>query len=634
MDIRALRGIAILLVLLHHARCPYLPGGFLGVDIFFVISGFLMSGMIDEALATRTFTFAAFYLRRARRLLPAAYATMAVTTLLSPVLLDSVEFAHYLWQLGGALTFVANMVLWRQADYFSAGAALKPLLHMWSLSLEEQYYIAVPVIMALSAIRWRLIIQIALTVLSLGACWMLLHRNPVAAFYLLPTRAWELGFGSACALAVRRGIVRPRPMAMARLGGAAIILLLPFITHEQEHPGAAAIIVCAATALLMIPGEQVEPLSPLLKPLMVVGDRSYSLYLVHWPLFAFAGNVFAVAVPSWVNAGLLLVSFAWAELQYRYVEQRFRHVGISAKSLLLLAAIPIVLLAFAAGSMPLVTTADTQVRQEPIGLSATCETYRTFAPTPPCRSGEAPATMVWGDSFAMAAANGIAASTPGGIIQATKAECGPFLNIAPVNALYTASWARRCIAFNRSVLDYLRHNPQITTVVLSSALAQYVPGAEDQGWRLAFDDGSDLRVHGQSLPMLVASVRQTVEAVRAMNKRVVLFAPPPRIDLDTARCNDRRDARKWTISPYPDCTFSRAEYIAKAHRLLGFVARIEAAAIVPVFDVGGYLCASGRCATKVDGVILYRDSGHLSAAGSRLLGTRMNWGERLARMAS
>lgn len=636
MDLQAMRGIAILFVLLHHARFRYLPGGFLGVDIFFVLSGFLMTGLIDEALEAGRFTFSGFYLRRARRLLPAAYATVAVTLILSMALLDSVEFANLVTQIAGTLTFLANIVLWRQADYFSAGAALKPLLHMWSLSLEEQYYIIVPVVMALSAARRRLPIQIVLTLASLVACCVLIQRNPVPTFYLLPTRAWELGFGSICALAVRRGIVRARPMVPVRLICVAILVLIPFCVNEQGHPGWAAIVICAATAVLMIPGAAPSTIPPLLRPLIWAGDRSYSLYLVHWPLFALANNVFATAVPAGVNAGLLLVGVGWAELQYRFVEQRCRHFRVSPRAIMLLIGIPVVLIVAAMAWRGVVTTPDTQVRQEPIGLSASCEASRIFTPTAPCQTGAAPTTLVWGDSFAMAIANGVAASTPGGIVQATKAECGPFLDIAPTNALYPPAWSRHCIDFNRSVLAYLRDNPQITTIILSSALAQYIPGAEDKDWRLAVHagNGETIAVGDQSLPLVRARLRTTIDAVRAMHRRVVLVAPPPQIDLDTARCNDRRRAGVWTLSAHPDCTFSRTEYDSRALPIRRFLARVVGDGIVPVFSMTPYLCASGQCVTRMDGVILYRDSAHLSAAGSRLLGTGMRWGDRLARMAS
>lgn len=633
-DIQAIRGVAIILVILHHARFPYLPGGFLGVDIFFVISGFLMTGMIDEALENGRFTFASFYLRRARRLLPAAYATMAVTALLSTVFLDSVEIKNFADQLAGSFGFVANVVLWRQTDYFSSGALLKPLLHMWSLSLEEQYYIALPLLMFIFSLRFRLPISIVLTFASLFLCIFYVDHNPVAAFYLLPTRAWELGIGSVAALLVRRRLVPTRPMPAVRIVCALTLLLVPLLASEQGHPGMAAIIVCAATGVLMIPGAQVTSLKLALKPLTIVGDRSYSLYLVHWPLFAFANNIFISAVPTYVNAGLLLMCLLWAELQYRLVEQRFRQFRVSTKNVALLVAVPIAIVALTAVWSRSVTTKDSAVRQEAIGLSPQCEFSVRFEPKPECMSGPASATMVWGDSFAMALSNGLAASSPGGIVQATKAVCGPFLDIAPSNYIYTRSWSEGCIGFNQSVVAYLKLHPEIKTVILSSALAQYVPGAEDKDWEMLSREGDRFRSQPQKLSLLAESLGRTVATVRSMGKHVILFAPPPIMDFDIARCLDRADAGQFSVSPYTDCTYTAGQHVAEWQPIHGFLDLIRQRNIAPIYSIEPFLCGSGRCITRLDGTMLYRDAAHLSAAGSRLLGKDMNWGRTVEKLAS
>ena len=633
-DIQAIRGIAIILVILHHARFPYLPGGFLGVDIFFVISGFLMTGMIDEAIENGRFTFASFYLRRARRLLPAAYATMAVTALLSAAFLDSVEIRNFAAQLAGSFGFVANMVLWRQADYFSSGALIKPLLHMWSLSLEEQYYFALPLLMFICSSRLRLPVSIGLTLASLFLCIFLVDHNPVAAFYLLPTRAWELGIGSVAALLVRRQLAPTRPMPAIRIACALVLFIVPLLATEQGHPGIAAITVCIATGVLMIPGAKDSNLRIALKPLTVVGDRSYSLYLVHWPLFAFANNIFISEVPAHVNAGLLLACFLWAELQYQAVEQRFRQFRASTKNVALLVVIPLALVALTAGWSQSVSTKDSAVRQEAIGLSPKCEFSLRFEPKPECISSPAPATMVWGDSFAMALSNGLAASSPRGIVQATKAVCGPFLDMAPSNYIYTRSWSEGCIGFNQSVIDYLKLHPEIKTVILSSALAQYVPGAEDKDWEAISREGGQFRSQPQKLSVLVESLGRTVATVRSMGKHVILFAPPPIMDFDIARCLDRAGAGQFLVSAYPDCTYTAAQHVAAWQPIHGFLGLIAQRNIVPIYSIEPFLCSSGRCATRLEGTMLYRDSAHLSAAGSRLLGKEMNWGPMTEKLAS
>ena len=187
IDIQALRGLAILLVLLHHGRLlPWLKAGHLGVDVFFVVSGYLITGILQRALAEGTFTFAGFYFRRTKRLLPAAYVTFAVTALLSALFLTRPETRDFTWQLLGAVTFTGNIALWMQTGYFEGAAHLKPLLHVWSLSIEEQYYLLLPAALVFTPRRFWKLGMLALVAGSVVLCFALLPSKPGAVFYLLP----------------------------------------------------------------------------------------------------------------------------------------------------------------------------------------------------------------------------------------------------------------------------------------------------------------------------------------------------------------------------------------------------------------------------------------------------------------
>jgi len=166
-DIQSLRGIAVLLVLLHHAKAPPFQGGYLGVDIFFVVSGFLITNLVARAVLSGTFSFADFCWRRARRLLPAAYVTIATCIMLSPFLLTDLEIGDFTKQVFGSVTFTANIVLWLQTGYFERAAELKPLLHTWSLSIEEQYYLILPAALVFAPRKLWLPAAAGLTVLSL-----------------------------------------------------------------------------------------------------------------------------------------------------------------------------------------------------------------------------------------------------------------------------------------------------------------------------------------------------------------------------------------------------------------------------------------------------------------------------------
>ena len=195
-DIQSLRGYAILIVVLFHAGLSYFPGGYLGVDIFFVISGFLITNLITKQIKEKTFSFREFYFRRAKRLLPAAYVTFVLSAVAALFLLTSQELIEFSQQLIGAVTFTANMVLWRQGTYFGVESSLKPLLHVWSLSIEEQYYFLLPAVLVVIPSRYWQRAMLFACLLSLLVCVAFYYIQTGAAFYLFPARAWELCIGS------------------------------------------------------------------------------------------------------------------------------------------------------------------------------------------------------------------------------------------------------------------------------------------------------------------------------------------------------------------------------------------------------------------------------------------------------
>ncbi|MBR0662132.1 acyltransferase family protein [Neoroseomonas oryzicola] len=632
VDIQALRGLAILLVLLHHAEWPWVPAGFLGVDIFFVISGFLITGLIDQALDDGRFTFRDFYTRRIRRLFPAAYATLTLTALVAPFLLDPLEYRDFAPQLAGAFGFFANVVLWQQSSYFGSGAALKPLLHMWSLSIEEQFYILLPPALLLCPCRLRPALVALMVLVSAGLCFTLVQLSPSATFYMLPTRAWELGLGALAALALRRRAGLRGPWPLLRLACASALLLLPLLASKDSHPGLAALLACLATAILLLPGAPGGRWQAGLAPLVWLGNRSYSLYLLHWPLFVFASHVFIGPVPPSLRALIVLASLGGAALQYRFVEQRFRGLDLTPLRLAGFVLVPLLLVGATYVASRSLTTPTTVARGGGQGLSPACDFRDRFLPLAECRSPptQGPtgtATLLWGDSFAMALSPGLAATTSGGLIQATRSVCGPFIDLAPINhGQNPRAWGESCIRFNRSVLDYIASQPEIGTVVLSSALVQYIPGGEARSWRQLVATPEGLSEQPQDLEALLHALAATVERLRELGKRVVLFAPPPIVGLDMGRCLDRAAAGRPTVSPFPDCSYTRATYEAARLPLRDLLATIRTIGDVPVIDLDVALCGSGMCATQMDGVPLYRDGDHLSGPGSRLLGEALDWG--------
>jgi peptidoglycan/LPS O-acetylase OafA/YrhL len=629
IDIQLLRAAAIALVVVHHTRLLPVPAGFLGVDVFFVISGYLMTGIIARERDLGTFGFGRFYARRVCRLLPSAYATLIVTALIAPFLLDSAEYRDFCAQLAGAFGFVANLVLWTQANYFTTGAVLKPLLHFWSLGIEEQYYLVLPLaLVALPARGWLAAMALA-TLASMAMCLWLVDHSPAFAFYMLPARFWELGLGSIVALGLRCGCLQARAMPIARCAALAILVVVPLIADERGHPGWPALAVTVATAVLIVPGLSLRE-NAALRPLVALGNRSYALYLVHWPLLALANNAWLGTVPRSVDLAILAASLVWMELQYRLVEHPLRHMPINRRTLAMLVAVPALVLGGSALWLRHAEPPPDPARSYNFGLGQDCDLNQAFVFQAQCRTGRVPQLLVWGDSFAMQWVAGIAASSNVPIAQATRTTCGPFPGIAPANgAERPAGWARRCIDFNASVMSALSRAPQLRTVVLSSSLAQYLPGAEP-GWQL-YRAGASLGP--QDREAVFASLADTVGALRAMGKAAVLIAPPPSAGFDVARCTSRQSERRPIIDRAAGCDFSLAEYQRVRRVNLAFLAEVERRHIVPVYRFDQTLCHGGRCAVVEQGTLLYRDAGHVSVPGSLVIGRKLDLAAELTAIA-
>ncbi|MCI4569078.1 acyltransferase family protein [Lysobacter sp. CFH 32150] len=640
IDIQALRGLAVLLVILQHAKAGFIDAGFLGVDIFFVISGFLITGMLARAITRGTFRFSEFYFRRAKRLLPAAYVTFAVTGVLAYFLLDAVEWHDFTLQLAGAVTFTGNLALWQQTGYFEGAAALKPLLHVWSLAVEEQYYLLLPAAMALLPRRYWSAGNVLLLLGSFALCVALAFTNPDAAFYLLPARGWELALGSVAALWTARSARAEVVIARLFLPALVVLLVIP-VVPVAAPPFVNIALVCTATLLVILRRHEAFADTPIPRALARVGDASYSLYLVHWPIFAFINNVYA-GDPSFGEPGMpvqlagvtLSLLLGWGlyrhvELPVRRTEFRFRRRWVLAAlaTSAMLALVPLGLAArtTTVGSSDASAVDYAWLRRDNVGFGDACEGYERFDSTPACRNADAPAIMVWGDSFAMHLVPGLAATTDVGVVQATKSSCGPLLGLAQITPEHPRDFAERCLTFNQSVIDHLAETSSIRLVVLSSA---FYPYFDPERRLLRKMEGSTIEQETDEA-VAIAAMRATVGKLRALGKRVVIVAPPPSTGFDFSRCLERRARNRTLFGRFIDCDMPLAEYRASKHEVLGFLARVRSEADVEVVSFDAALCSESACITELDGTFLYRDEGHLSYAGSTAVAKRMQLGDAL-----
>jgi peptidoglycan/LPS O-acetylase OafA/YrhL len=333
-DIDGLRAVAVLLVLAYHLGIHRFRGGFVGVDVFFVISGFLIGSIILSELDTSRFSIVAFYERRVRRIFPALAVLLLGTSVLACKFLLPSELVDYGKSLLAATFSFSNVLFLHQAGYFNSPAATKPLLHTWSLAVEEQFYVFLPLflmgIRKYFPTRQRLLL-VVVALLSFAVSAVGAFRAHDTTFYLAHTRAWELLLGTLLVLDIFPAISSPLLRNLASLSGVILILIAALMfTPATPFPGAAALLPCVGAASIIAAGkagESVVGRALSLRPMAFIGMISYSLYLWHWPLIVFQGTdglLIRGFSPKLTKLALLFASFVLATLSWRFVEQPFR----------------------------------------------------------------------------------------------------------------------------------------------------------------------------------------------------------------------------------------------------------------------------------------------------------------------
>lgn len=334
-DIDGLRAVAILLVIFFHAIPEALPAGFIGVDIFFVISGYLITGILLKDLSGGHFSYLHFYARRFRRIVPALIVVLASILLLGWFFLLANEYSNIARNVVAGATFTTNLVLLRQAGYFDWSAEFNPMLHLWSLGIEEQFYLLWPPILFFIFKRSRRLATytLLLLVISFGLNAYFVSENESKVFYLLPTRFWELLVGCLLAITETSGSITTKHFGNIKSIAGAIMLAasIYLINKEERYPGWWALMPTISTFLIISAGPRALLNRTLLanKPMVLIGLISYPLYLWHWPLLSVArivegklGNTFALGI---LGLSAILSFLTWQFIELPTQLKLFRH---------------------------------------------------------------------------------------------------------------------------------------------------------------------------------------------------------------------------------------------------------------------------------------------------------------------
>ncbi len=398
-DIDGLRAVAVSSVIAAHAFPASLPGGFIGVDIFFVISGYLITAILQREIADSSFSVGAFYGRRIRRLFPALAIVLGACLVAGYTLLLEEEYRQLGWHVAAGSGFFANIALWAEAGYFNRESELKPLLHLWSLGVEEQFYLLWPLLLALALkIRARLgLFVTGLTLLSFGINLASAQSQPTAAFFLPFARFWELLLGAA--LAIFQHHRRPstttpdgrhRYLAASEtcaLAGLSLIALALFLLGpDKVFPGWWALLPAIGTTLLIGAGPDTRIARQVMaaRPLVWLGLISYPLYLWHWPLLSFARTLLAEAPPPSLRIALTAIALLLATAAYRLVELPLRKAGRSREvrrrtTVLLVEALAVLMLAGRNSAFPASVCTGSAMKSAPLdgtgSIQATSEQH-------------------------------------------------------------------------------------------------------------------------------------------------------------------------------------------------------------------------------------------------------------------
>ncbi|MDD5028367.1 MAG: acyltransferase family protein [Rhodoferax sp.] len=652
-DIDGLRALAIVAVVIFHAFPHFLPSGFIGVDVFFVISGYLITSIILKAQSGTGFSLLDFYIRRIQRIFPALIVVLVFCLVAGWFVLVAEEYQSLGKHVAAGAVYISNFVLKAESGYFNVASELKPLLHLWSLSIEEQFYLVWPLLLIL-ALRSN-INPLTAIVLMLAISFLLnivyIERLPTHVFYLPISRSWELLIGSILAYinlykrykfdqiaskilpcsAHKTGSQVSNVFALA--GAALIILSMVGLNKGDKFPGWWALLPTIGTFFLIAAGEVAWLNSRILasKPFVFIGLISYPLYLWHWPLLSFARIVETGTPSALIRLGVVTLSGLLAWATYRLIETRFRFQEHWVFAAGLFAAL---IMTGIIGYQVYMQEgyAERHPQEERLASNFAWD-KQGWNHQKACteRFGEdfqqycqihdvnrLPTVLLIGDSNANHFFPGLLkmyTKSDENLLNLGQGACPPFLGVdvalEPGNI--------HCEKTIDKALSYALDTKSVHTVVLSMLI--YTKPINEKLFSMSYRHNSAII---EPLKILEDAMRVTLSRLTSADKRVIFIMSIPILDFNPETCINYRPWRITSAQLKTPCSMSKIEADKLSRNFRSMVNRVlQNFPKVTLWDSSRELCDEVSCYAMRDGILLYRDTSHLNEAGSLYMGERL-----------
>jgi peptidoglycan/LPS O-acetylase OafA/YrhL len=664
-EIDGLRALAILPVVFYHAGFPLFSGGFIGVDIFFVISGFLISSIVIEELENNRFSYANFYERRFRRILPALFLVSITSFIVGWFSLPPTDMQDFSKSLVRAFLFISNVYFYNHSGYFDSATELKPLIHSWSLSVEEQFYIFLPVFLtAISIFRNYLKIAISIVVIfaSLITSQILINSNPDAAFYLLHSRLWELMLGVLLRLLLNHhssllhNITSSTQNLLGLIGILLIVVPIFCFTPDTAFPGISAL-PATLGALLIIAYARDDTIAGRLlrnKTLAYIGLISYSTYLWHQPIFSFARHLSTNSVTTFQSILLIGLTLCLSSISWRFIELPFRKSRSIGTKVIWIGTITVSLSALLAGNLGSTDGFKSRFskayEEYPSALGVRNKDYCNsniihIDGLDLCFFGDLSSTnriALWGDSHASMLLEALNDQFLNKKIMGVRIifkKCGPIPSIQLAASKYAmAATHEKCLKEYDKAYKYVSNNTVGTIVSIRWSYHLYpIVGHID---KMHFDNKEGGIEPGKSKAKVaytesanfsigeipkIKALQDFIDQLSSGKSFVLILEPVPEVGWDIPRTNLKHIILNNSPVLKTTITTSYQAYIDRNNFIISFINSLSKPNIFQVHssDVFCNNLIKNRCVAQSDGISYYTDTNHLSTYGANMLAPKI-----------